>query len=91
LQLDPTEKQITVRDLASDRKTTRLFSFDDVFAPDSSQLALFETTARPLTKEVLQGYNGTILAYGQTGSGKTHTMMGDLRVSEERGIIPRCF
>lgn len=29
-------------------------------------------------KEVLTGYNGTIIAYGPTGSGKTHSMFGIL-------------
>ena len=27
-------------------------------------------------KDVLKGYNGTILAYGQTGTGKTFTIFG---------------
>ncbi len=44
-----------------------------------------------LVDEVVQGYNGTIFAYGQTGSGKTHTMMGNLKSEEDRGVIPRCF
>jgi kinesin family protein 5 len=52
---------------------------------------MFEATSRNLTKEVLQGYNGTVLAYGQTGSGKTYTMMGDLKDEGAKGIIPRCF
>jgi len=34
---------------------------------------------------------GTIFAYGQTGTGKTHTMEGDRKVPEMRGIIPNSF
>jgi hypothetical protein len=42
------------------------------------------------SRDVLQGYNGTIFAYGQTGAGKTFTMFGpDLGSPELRGIIPR--
>ena len=76
---DQGEKQITVRDINSQRKNSKTFSFDDVFPSETSQTAIYDATSRHLTKEVLQGYNGTIFAYGQTGSGKTYTMMGDLR------------
>ena len=43
---------------------------------------MFESTSYSLTKEVLEGYNGTVFAYGQTGSGKTYTMMGDSKDEE---------
>ena len=49
-------------------------TFDAVFKPDSDQRHVYETTARPIIDDVLNGYNGTIFAYGQTGSGKTFTM-----------------
>ena len=91
LSSDPNEKQLTVRDINSERKNTKTFSFDDIFEPTASQADIFEATSKHLTKEVLQGYNGTVFAYGQTGSGKTHTMMGDLKNEQEKGIIPRCF
>ena len=34
---------------------------------------------------------GTIFAYGQTGTGKTHTMVGEKRDPELRGVIPNSF
>ena len=37
---------------------------------ESTQLDLYNTTARPIVESVLDGYNGTIFAYGQTGTGK---------------------
>jgi hypothetical protein len=30
-----------------------------------------------------------VFAYGQTGTGKTHTMEGDLRSDQQKGVIPR--
>jgi kinesin family protein C1 len=77
------------------------FSFDRVFAPGSSQGAVFEDVA-DLVTSVLDGYNACVLAYGQTGSGKTFTMEGGLNsggsgsceasgeaADDELGIIPR--
>jgi kinesin family protein 6/9 len=51
---------------------------------------VFETLAKPVIKNCLEGYNGTIFAFGQTGSGKTYTMSGG-DSWDERGIIPRVF
>ncbi|KAA1469366.1 kinesin-domain-containing protein [Dentipellis sp. KUC8613] len=73
----------------------QLFTFDQVHPPDTTQHALFTTTAKPLISRFLEGFNCTILAYGQTSSGKTFTMTGiDLDAdpsdpSNGMGIIPR--
>eukprot|EP00761_Pharyngomonas_kirbyi_P000443 gb/GECH01000443.1/.p1 GENE.gb/GECH01000443.1/~~gb/GECH01000443.1/.p1 ORF type:complete len:1037 (+),score=300.24 gb/GECH01000443.1/:1-3111(+) len=75
------------------RKT---FTFDQVHGPATTQEELFKTTASPIVKEVLSGYNCTIFAYGQTSTGKTFTMEGDRDVTSGRivphkaGVIPRC-
>ena len=58
------------------KEQPKSFSFDYVFATDSSQSSIYENSAFSLVESVLDGYNGTIFAYGQTGCGKTHTMMG---------------
>mmetsp|Transcript_19 Transcript_19/g.32 ORF Transcript_19/g.32 Transcript_19/m.32 type:complete len:797 (-) Transcript_19:150-2540(-) len=66
------------------------FTFDTVFAPESSQEDVFDRIGRPLVENVFLGYNGTIFAYGQTSSGKTHTMQGpDINDPKLAGVIPR--
>eukprot|EP01033_Poteriospumella_lacustris_P010586 gene10587-7533_t len=68
------------------------FTFDHVFGSDMTQMELYERTAASMLKNVLEGYNCTIIAYGQTGSGKTFTM-GTSDVSNHDvaslGLIPR--
>lgn len=39
---------------------------------------VYNDVGKETLKDVLTGYNGTILAYGPTGSGKTHSMFGVL-------------
>lgn len=53
---------------------TKLYNFDQVFHPDSSQDEVF-SEIEPVIKSALDGYNVCILAYGQTGTGKTFTMV----------------
>lgn len=65
------------------------FTFDRVFEPTTTQEEIFETSLCSTVKDLMQGYNGTVLAYGQTGSGKTHTMLGQPESEQQRGAIPR--
>ncbi|KAI6646163.1 Kinesin heavy chain-like [Oopsacas minuta] len=65
------------------------YPFDKVFEPHSTQYDVYDFTAKPIIKDVLNGFNGTIFAYGQTASGKTHTMEGNLSKPELFGITPR--
>jgi len=68
---------------------TKTFTFDRVFGPATTQEQVYIAGAKPIVKDVLDGYNGTIFAYGQTSSGKTHTMEGVLHDEHLRGIVPR--
>lgn len=67
------------------------FTFDSVFDLDSTQLDVYNQTAKPAVMSVLEGYNSTIFAYGQTGTGKTYTMEGFTYNNKDpaRGIIQR--
>lgn len=61
-----TEDMIEVNNEGAQNK----FNFDRVFGGESTQVDVFNETARPLIEDVLNGYNATIFAYGQTGTGK---------------------
>ncbi|XP_068181352.1 kinesin-like protein KIF3A [Antennarius striatus] len=89
--VDEIRGTITVNKLEAPNEPPKTFTFDTVFGPESSQLDVYNLTARPIIDSVLEGYNGTIFAYGQTGTGKTFTMEGVRAVPELRGIIPNSF
>jgi hypothetical protein len=74
-----------------DDEASKDFTFDKVFDEKTEQAELFEKTAYHIVGNVLEGYNGTIFAYGQTGTGKTHTMEGERKPKEMRGVMARCF
>ena len=61
------------------------FHFDNVFDESSSTPEIYHVIARPITKAVLKGYNGSVFMYGQTTSGKTYTMLG---TPKSPGILP---
>lgn len=71
-------------------KTTHQFKYDGCFDSDSTQVDVYERTARPIVESALRGYSGTIFAYGPTNSGKTFTMRGTPG-SENKGVMPRCI
>ncbi|XP_064621480.1 kinesin-like protein KIF6 [Lineus longissimus] len=81
------------KDLASglinNKKESYKFRFEKIFDQQTQQDEIFESVARPVIDNVLEGYNGTIFAYGQTGSGKTFTITGGPEKYSDRGIIPR--
>ena len=69
------------------------FTFDHVFPLDASQATVYEY-AKGSLKDLLNGFNVTLVAYGQTGSGKTFTMGSEASRSQDpadRGIIPRAL
>ncbi|KZO96204.1 kinesin-domain-containing protein [Calocera viscosa TUFC12733] len=77
---------------------TRTYPFDRVFGPEVGQATIYDSVVEPLLREVLEGYNCSLLAYGQTGTGKTYTMQGDLSPSPltggpstNAGMIPRAL
>ncbi|KIK65542.1 hypothetical protein GYMLUDRAFT_258281 [Collybiopsis luxurians FD-317 M1] len=66
------------------RYKDRRFMFDKVFNHESRQQDVYEATAQPLLKGVLDGFNATVFAYGATGCGKTHTISG---TESDPGVI----
>ena len=95
--LNPAEERLGSQNIVSFPPNTRdsvnirgkTYLFDRVFGPNAQQAQVYEEAAKPIVKDVLSGYNGTIFAYGQTSSGKTHTMEGAIGDESMEGIIPR--
>ncbi|CAG5106947.1 Oidioi.mRNA.OKI2018_I69.chr1.g3071.t1.cds [Oikopleura dioica] len=100
-QKETTEKARRCVDVSEKTGEVRInkksYTFDKVFGPNSSQVAVYKEVVVPIVKEVLGGYSCTIFAYGQTGTGKTYTMEGEKSSGSEfswendphSGIIPR--
>ena len=88
--VDYESNTIKVQNGPSGRKSIKAYTFDTVLGSYSRQDDVFNSVAKPIVKEVLEGFNCTIFAYGQTGTGKTHTIEGDINSDEGEGLIPRC-
>lgn len=74
--------------VATRRSSVTDFMFDQVFQPISNQTFVYQNSAYNSIKNILNGFNSTLLVYGQTGSGKTYTMFGN-NDAQEAGIFPR--
>jgi kinesin family protein 11 len=55
------QKEVSVKIMENTSKT---YSFDKVFGPESGQNVVFQEVVVPMLDEVLMGYNCTIFAYG---------------------------
>ena len=71
--------------ISSDNKSINLclskgnesqFIFDKIFDIIDNQKNIFNEVALPLCKNVLDGYNSTIVFYGKKSTGKTYTLLG---------------
>ncbi|KAG3271874.1 KIF9-like [Ictidomys tridecemlineatus] len=70
--------------VVNNQQTDWSFKLDGVLH-DASQDLVYETVAKDVVSQALDGYNGTIMCYGQTGAGKTYTMTGQVfKMIEER-------
>jgi hypothetical protein len=79
VQIDVQKKQSNVGGPPRSYTDQIVFSLDSVIQT-TNQETVFESCAKQLVEDVLQGYHGTIMTYGQVGSGKTFTMTGDMKV-----------
>ena len=55
-------------------RLSSIIHHDQILGMDSTQPEVFSVIAQPLIKDILRGYNATILAYGQSGTGKVCTI-----------------
>ena len=72
------------------KATKKSFTFDAAYDEQYTKTIL-RGKLLPISRVVMEGFNGTIFAYGQTGCGKTWTMMGPPSPLELRGVIPSSF
>lgn len=54
---------------ADEGEAVKAFTFDQVYDWTSSQMEIFDITAKPIIDSAMEGYNGTIFAYGQVRGG----------------------
>ncbi|XP_039084179.1 kinesin-like protein KIF9 isoform X2 [Hyaena hyaena] len=78
------------RGVVNNQQTDWSFKLDGVLH-NASQDLVYETVAKNVVSQALDGYNGTIMCYGQTGAGKTYTMTGATENYKHRGILPRAL
>uniref|UniRef100_A0AC11BIL1 Kinesin family member 9 n=1 Tax=Ovis aries TaxID=9940 RepID=A0AC11BIL1_SHEEP len=83
-------KKDTRRGVVNNQQTDWSFKLDRVLH-DASQDLVYETVAKDVVSQALNGFNGTIMCYGQTGAGKTYTMTGATENYKHRGILPRAL
>ena len=70
--------QIVVRQGFNSKNEQKMYSFEKVLGPESSQKEVFsEVDGSTLTNAFLNGQNCTIFVYGPTSTGKTFTMQGN--------------
>uniref|UniRef100_A0A182MQK1 Kinesin motor domain-containing protein n=1 Tax=Anopheles culicifacies TaxID=139723 RepID=A0A182MQK1_9DIPT len=90
-------RELQLKSSYTDSRTSKKFTFDRTFAPNSKQHEVYQAVVAPYIEEVLSGFNCTVFAYGQTGTGKTFTMVGEEEPElsaaweddTQTGIIPR--
>ena len=45
-----------------EKSNTKTFTFDKVFGPEATQIAVYSGVVQPIIEEVLMGYNCTVFA-----------------------------
>ncbi|XP_059353821.1 kinesin-like protein KIF26B [Carassius carassius] len=96
-KLDPYKKQITVLNVptfnpqrltAGTTVSSKTFTFDAAFGPDSTQEDVCENSLCEVLQCVLAGADGCILSFGQTSVGMSYTIIGHDGCTQSLGVIP---
>ena len=61
------------------------FCFDKIYLPNTETQFIYKEICQDIIKNIIDGFNSSILMYGQTTSGKTFTMLG---TPNNPGILP---
>lgn len=62
VQCNSRKGELQVKQEVGDKTTTKTFTFDKVYGPDSQQIDVYRGVVEPLIEEVLMGYNCTVFA-----------------------------
>ena len=62
IDCNPKKGEVTVKQEIHEKHTTKTFSFDKVFGPNSCQIDVYRNVIEPIVDEVLMGYNCTVFA-----------------------------
>ena len=62
MQCNSRRGEVQVKQEVGDKITTKTFTFDKVYGPDSRQIDVYRGVVEPLIEEVLMGYNCTVFA-----------------------------
>ena len=62
------DKTVNVIKGTGSRQARSSYQFDNVFTAFSTQEEVFDTTLKPVIKDVLKGYESTVFAYGQVSA-----------------------
>jgi hypothetical protein len=77
----------------------RAFEADCILAAEASQADAYEMIGAAAVRDVLRGFNSTVILFGQSGSGKTHTAFGRIEGGQNTeddidggaGLVPRAL
>jgi len=67
VQASPPDKTITTNRRNGNIVQRNSFKYNSVFSSFATQKQVFESTLKPMMRDVLDGFEITALAYGQTG------------------------
>ncbi|XP_051578836.1 kinesin-like protein KIF26A [Myxocyprinus asiaticus] len=99
LKVDTRKKQLTLYDPSLNTQPTsvhrraalpapKMFTFDAVFAQDTSQAEVCSGTVAEVIQSVANGADGCIFCFGHVKVGKTCTMIGTDSSTQSLGIAP---
>ena len=62
MQCNSKKGELQVKQDIGEKTTTKTFTFDKVYGPESRQIDLYRGVVEPTIEEVLMGYNCTVFA-----------------------------
>ncbi|OWA53616.1 Kinesin-like protein KIF26A [Hypsibius exemplaris] len=86
--LDPSMMSSGTRSRSALPLAPKMFSFDSIFAPDSTQNEICSAALVDLIQAVVNGVDGCLISYGHSKLGKTYNVVGCDSAVSHAGLIP---